>query len=273
MQVDAGTGLYGIIGKPVGHSLSPAMHNAAFESQGINAVYLAFETDSPGKALEAVRTLGIRGLSVTVPNKEGIITFLDKTDETAATIGAVNTVKNSGGRLTGINTDWIGAVEALRTKTDLKGKRAIVLGAGGSARAVVFGLLSQGAHVHIANRTIEKAKDLAGEFGCSFSGLEDFSRAGGDILINTTSVGMGELAGVSPVPEAELGRFRLVMDIVYGGTSTRLLLDAERKGCSIVSGKEMLLFQAAGQFEFWTGLKAPAEVMKRALLRAQEGII
>ncbi len=269
MRIDAGTSLYGIIGKPVSHSLSPAMHNAAFENGGINAVYLAFETDSSGRALEAVRTLGIRGLSVTVPHKEGIISFLDETDETAGAIGAVNTVKNLGGRLTGINTDWIGAVEALRTKTGLKGKRAVVLGAGGSARAVVFGLLRAGAQVHIANRTVEKAKGLAREFGCSFSGLDDFYGAGGDILINTTSVGMGALAGVSPVPEAGLERFSIVMDIVYGTGRTRLLLDAERRGCSTVSGREMLLYQAAGQFEFWTGLKAPLEIMRKALLHAQ----
>ena len=271
MRIDAGTSLYGILGKPVSHSLSPAMHNAAFESEGINAVYLAFETDSPGRALEAVRTLGIKGLSVTVPNKETIMAFLDKIDETAGAIGAVNTVKNLSGRLTGINTDWIGAVEALRTKTHLKGKRAVVLGAGGSARAVVFGLLRAGALVHIANRTVEKAGALAGEFGCSFSGLEDFSEAGGDILINTTSVGMGELAGVSPVPEAGLAGFSLVMDIVYGAGRTRLLLDAEKMGCATVSGREMLLYQAAGQFEFWTGLKAPLKIMRRALVDAQTG--
>ncbi len=268
MRIDASTKLYGIIGRPVGHSLSPAMHNAAFEHLGINAVYLAFETDSPERAMVAVRTLGIRGLSVTVPNKETVMDFLDETDETARQIGAVNTVKNLDGRLYGINTDWIGAVEALKAETGIRGRTAVVLGAGGSARAVAFGLAREGARVHIANRTVEKARKLAREFGCTFSGLRDLPQVEGAILVNTTSVGMGSLAGISPVPEEELDGFSLVMDIVYGREQTRLLKDAESRGCRIIRGTEMLLYQAASQFEFWTGRQAPVEVMKKALMDA-----
>ena len=271
MRIDAATALYGIIGRPVRHSLSPAMHNAAFEHEGINAVYIAFETDSPGRAMDAVRTLGIRGLSVTVPNKETVMAFLDEMDETARRIGAVNTVKNRKGCIEGINTDWIGAVKALKEAAALRGKKAVVIGAGGSARAVVFGLVKEGAEVHIVNRTVEKAGRLAEEFDCSFSGLDGLSAADGDILINTTSVGMGGLQGLSPVPDGELGKFSIVMDIVYGSRKTRLLLDAERAGCITIQGTEMLLHQAAAQFEYWTGRKAPLEVMKKALLDSQAG--
>ncbi len=268
MRIDASTELFGIIGRPVGHSLSPAMHNAAFEHWGINAVYLAFETDSPAKAADAARTLGIKGLSVTVPHKETIMDFLDEIDETARQIGAVNTVKNLEGHLSGTNTDWIGAVEALRAVTEIKGRRIVVLGAGGSARAAVYGLTRAGALVHIANRTVEKAGRLAREFGCSFSGLDELSQTEADILINTTSVGMTPLQNISPVPEKELDRFSVVMDIVYGSKKTRLITDAERHGCRTVPGTQMLLHQAAAQFEYWTERQAPFEVMKKALLEA-----
>lgn len=269
MHIDAATKLYGIIGKPVGHSLSPAMHNAAFQHKGINAVYLAFETGSPEKAVDAVRTIGIKGLSVTVPHKESIMPFLDEIDKTAKRIGAVNTVRNSNGVLSGTNTDWIGAVKALKAVIDLENTEVTVLGAGGSARAVIFGLLKEKAKVHIANRTKEKAGRLAEEFGCSFSGLDDLSGINGAILVNTTSVGMGELRGISPVPKQLLKQFSVVMDIVYGKEKTRLLQDAEEFGCIIVEGIEMLLHQAAAQFEFWTGKKAPFDAMRKALIQAQ----
>ncbi len=245
------------------------MHNAAFEHQGINAVYLAFETDRPGPALDAVKTLGIKGLSVTVPNKEAVMDYLDETDDTALRIGAVNTVKNVDGYLIGTNTDWIGAIKALKEVVDIKGRKVVVLGAGGSARAVIFGLLKHGARVHIANRTKDKARRLAEEFHCSFSGLEEVSKMDGQTLINTTSVGMGKLKGLSPIPEEQLERFSVVMDIVYGKDKTKLLRDAESRGCTIIAGIEMLLHQAAAQFEFWTGRKAPFKVMKKALLDAQ----
>ncbi len=271
MQIDSSTRLFGIIGRPVGHSLSPVMHNAAFEHLGINAVYLAFETDSPGKAMEAVKTLGIRGLSITVPNKETVMGFLDEIHETARDIGAVNTVRNQHGRLQGINTDWIGAVEAIKAATSVQGSRVVVLGAGGSARAVIFGLTREGAVVHIANRTVEKAQRLADEFGCTYSGIEGLSAVGGDILINTTSVGMGSMEGVSPVKEEELDGFSLVMDIVYGRKETRLLKDARKHGCRVIPGTRMLLFQAVAQFDFWTGRKAPVNIMERALMAALAG--
>jgi len=269
LGIDAYTSLYGIIGRPVRHSLSPAMHNAAFEHEGINAVYLAFETDSPRRAMDAVRTLNIKGLSVTVPHKETVMEFLDETDDTAKRIGAVNTIKNLEGHLKGINTDWIGALKALRAVTAIKDRLVVVLGAGGSARAVVYGLVKEGAKVHIANRTEEKARSLAEEFSCAFSGLDNVSEIEGEILINTTSVGMGPLAGICPVPASMLGKFSVVMDIVYGKGGTRLLQEARSKGCTTIPGIEMLLYQAAAQFEFWTGHTAPLDVMRQALSSPQ----
>lgn len=271
MRVDAKTSIYGIIGKPVTHSLSPAMHNAAFNKTGINAVYLAFETDSVEKVCDAIRTLGIRGLSVTIPNKESIIGFLDSVDETAKAIGAVNTVKNEDKRLTGINTDWIGAITAIKSVIEIKNKEVCVIGAGGSARAIVYGLVREGAKVNIFNRTIERAQLLAKYFGCSYSSLEALPKATGDILINTTSIGMKPKEKQTPVLKKHLKNFSVVMDIVYSPLETVLLKDAKSLGIKTVSGLDMLLFQAVGQFEFWTGRKAPVETMKEALRYAANG--
>ncbi len=268
---DARTRLYGIIGDPVEHSLSPVMHNAAFRALGMNAVYLAFCVKSAEQAADSIRSLNIDGVSVTIPHKEALIPFLDEIDRFASEIGAVNTVRNEAGRLIGTNTDWIGAVKALEEKTALGGKRAVVLGAGGSARAVVYGLSERGARVHVANRTIEKAERLAREFSCSFSGLDDEKALFGDILINTTSVGMasgGSPGDEIPVEPDVTGRFSVVMDIVYSPLETRLLKEAGARGARVIDGLRMLLHQALAQFQFWTGTKAPKEVMEEALYSA-----
>jgi len=266
---DAATSLYGIIGRPVRHSLSPAMHNAAFEKTGINAVYLAFETDSAEAACHAMRCLGIKGYSVTIPNKESIMQFLDDIDETALEIGAVNTVKNDDGRLSGTNTDWIGAVNALGVKGGVRGKRAVVIGAGGSARAVVYGLVREGADVSVFNRTIERARRLAEEFGCAYAGLDGLDDAEGDIMVNTTSVGMSPNDDKMPVTREQVGRFSLVMDIVYSPLETMLLKTAKGLGVEVVYGLDMLLYQAVGQFEYWTGMRAPVDAMREALEHAR----
>ena len=252
-DIDAATSLYAIIGRPVRHSLSPAMHNAAFGKTGMNAVYLAFETDSTEAACQAMRSLGIRGYSVTIPNKESIMQFLDHVDETAIEIGAVNTVRNDSGRLSGTNTDWIGAVKALGAKGGIKGRRAVVIGAGGSARAVVYGLVREGAEVAIFNRTVERARRLAEQFGCEYSGLEALDSAEGDIIVNTTSIGMSPDDDKMPVTRGQLERFSLVMDIVYSPLETMLLKTARELGLEVVYGLDMLLYQAVGQFEYWTG--------------------
>ena len=269
---DAETRLYGIVGDPVEHSLSPAMHNAAFRALGINAVYLAFCVTSAESAVRAIRDLNIQGVSVTIPHKESMIQFLDQADEFVSAIGAVNTIKNRDGRLCGTNTDWIGAVKALQEKAAIEGKRAVVLGAGGSARAVVYGLRRHGAEVHVANRTVEKAERLASEFGCTFSGLDRLHEITGDILVNTTSVGMagpsGAGKGQMPIAPETAGQFSVVMDIVYSPLKTRLLEEAEARGAEVIDGLRMLLHQALAQFEFWTGKSAPKQVMEEALYSA-----
>ncbi len=267
---DARTQLYGIVGNPVEHSLSPVMHNAAMRELGVNAVYLAFCPSSARGAAEAIREFDVQGVSVTIPFKERLIPYLDQPDQYVEAIGAVNTIKNVEGVLHGTNTDWLGAVEALDEKIEIQDSRAVVLGAGGSARAVVFGLLKKGASVHIANRTLERAERLAKEFGCTFSGLDERSIPTGDILINTTSVGMGKMAGISPVHRDSLSGFRVVMDIVYSPIETRLLRDAKEQGCQTITGLRMLLFQAAAQFRYWFQMEPPIETMEKALYQVFE---
>lgn len=263
----AGTALYGIIGHPVGHSLSPLMHNAGFRALGINAVYLAFDV-LPARladALGGMRALGIRGLSVTIPHKEAVIPLLDEVDGPARAMGAVNTILSRDGLLVGMNTDWLGVVKALEAKTKLAGRKVLVLGAGGSARAVAFGLTKRGATVHIANRTPEKARVLAGLFGGTWSGLEEIGSVGATILVNATSVGMVPQASVSPVPAEILPRFDVVMDIVYRPRETRLLREAREAGCRVVDGLSMLLHQGVAQLELWTRENAPVKTMAGAL--------
>ncbi len=262
-----GIGLYGIIGHPVGHSLSPHMHNAAFRALGIPAFYAPFDVTDLEGAMRGVRALGIKGLSVTVPHKEAIVKYLDLVDKVARKIGAVNTVINRDGTLSGTNTDWIGAVKALKEHLSLKGKKALVIGAGGSAKAIVMGLVEEGARVHIANRTQEKAEQLGDQFGCSCSGLDLPGGLEFDILINATTVGMG-VEDAMPVEEDVIRGADLVMDIVYSPLETRLLRVARGLGKVTVNGLKMLLYQAVAQFELWTGVDAPIEVMENALKEA-----
>lgn len=270
MYPDARTLLHGIIGHPVGHSLSPVFQNAAFSALGMNAVYLAFDVSPAdlGDALRGVCALGIRGLSVTIPHKEAVIPFLDEVDGDAQSIGAVNTVLNRDGRLIGMNTDWQGAVQALESATSLAGKKVLVIGAGGAARAVCYGVTRKGAILHVANRTPEKARALAEAFGGTWSGLESLDRLNASILVNTTSVGMAPDVDCSPVPASVLEGVEVAMDIVYRPRETRLLREARAAGCRTVDGLAMLLHQGAAQFEIWTGRMAPVDIMEEALAKA-----
>lgn len=262
---DTHTELFCIIGHPVHHSLSPLMHNAAFRNMKMNAVYLAFDVQDLRAAMEGIRALGIKGLSVTIPHKEVIIPYLDEVDETVKEIGAVNTVINRDGGLVGANTDWLGAIQAIEDFMDIKGKKVLVLGAGGSAKAVCYGLKVKGAEFHIANRTGEKARRLAEEFGGAWSDLSGLDEIDAHVLINTTSVGMSPNDKVSPFPAHALKKFHVVMDIVYKPLETRLLKDARHADCITIDGLKMLLYQAVFQFQLWTGKKAPVDVMREAL--------
>ncbi len=265
MKIDGATLVHGIIGKPVAHSLSPAMHNSAFAALGMNRVYVAFEVSDLPRAVAGIRGLGLAGLSVTIPHKEAIIPHLDEVEPVAAAIGAVNTVVCRGGRLVGHNTDWTGANRALAREMELAGSRVVLIGAGGAARAIGFGLIEAGAGVVVANRGRERGEALARDLGCGFVPLEEMEDVSGDALVNATSVGMEPDVEKCPVPAAAVKRFPVVMDIVYAPVRTRLLAEAEAAGCRVVNGLEMLLYQGMAQFELWTGEKAPEEVMRGVL--------
>jgi shikimate dehydrogenase len=274
-MIDAQTKLYGIIGNPVRHSLSPMIHNEAFKRMGWNAVYLAFEVKNIEEALRGITGLGVRGVSVTSPFKTEVVPFLDKVEGLARKIGAVNTIANRGGRLIGYNTDCDGALEALEEKMNLKGKRVILLGAGGAARAVGFGLKERDCQLIIVNRSRIRGEALSRELKCHFlpmSSLVKMKRGDleADVIINATSLGMYPRDRESPIPKELLKRRTMVMDIVYKPLETRLLHEAKEKGCLTINGLEMLVRQGAIQFEIWTGKKLEIGRIKKALHRALE---
>jgi shikimate dehydrogenase len=270
MVIDGKTELYGIIGCPVRHSMSPAMHNAAFVELGMNRVYVPMEVSDIEQGITGLRALGFRGVSVTVPHKETVLPFLDEIDPVAEKIGAVNTLVFQKGRdgrviLRGLNTDWLGANTALAERVNLQQSRVLLIGAGGSAKAVGFGLIQAGAEVIISNRTAETGKALADWLGCTFVPLEDVADVSADVLINTTSVGMEpDYEGIA-VPPSLLTEFSVVMDIVYAPLETRLLREAKAAACQTIDGLAMLLYQGAAQFQIWTGQDAPLAIMRSAL--------
>lgn len=267
-MIGVNTKIYGILGQPVRHSLSPVMHNAAFAALGIDAVYLPMPVDDIADAIGGIRALGLSGVSVTIPFKEKVMPYLDSVDETSEQIGAVNTIKIeevAGKRvLHGSNTDWLGAIRALQEVTTLKEKRVVILGSGGSAKAVGFGLLSAGAKVTLCSRDPHKGQELAARLRCLWKPLAMIDALRGDILVNTTSVGMN--SDESLVAPFTLHHYGVVMDIIYSPLHTRLLRDAAAAGCKIIHGLEMLLFQGVAQFELWTGKEAPVATMRQALL-------
>ncbi len=264
--------LFGVFGDPVAHSLSPAMHNRAFAFTGYNGVYLPFRIRQIAPAVSAVRTLGMKGISVTIPHKVAVMEFLDKLDPLARRIGAVNTIVNADGSLTGYNTDCFGAVNALSQHTDVEGREVAILGAGGAARAIAWGIVEAGGKVTIVNRSAEGGRQLAGDLSAAFLPLEKADRICGDIIINATSVGMHPHTGALPVPARVFRRGMLVMDIVYTPLETEFLKQARAAGCKTVDGLDMFVLQGARQFALWTGLKAPVEVMREAVVE-QLGVV
>lgn len=266
-MINSHTKLCCIIGNPVEHSLSPTMHNAAYQALGLNFVYLAFKVSDVKKTLEGIREFGIRGISVTIPFKQEVMKYLDEIDDTAKSIGAINTIINKNGKLLGTNTDWIGAIKALEEKVILKGKKVAVLGAGGACRAVIYGLKQKGVITHIFNRTIEKAENLKEEFGLDGAHLLDdldiISEM--DIIINTTSVGMVPNIGVSPIPQESIKSNHFVFDIIFAPKDTKLLQYAKAKRAKVIYGERMLLYQAAEQFKLFTGIDAPFGMMERSI--------
>jgi len=273
-----GMDVYGLIGNPVGHSLSPPMHEAAYDALGLDARYVTFEpaVDAVVDAVDGADALGVAGLNVTVPFKRDVAAAVD-TDDLASAVGAVNTLDFSGATVTGHNTDVEGAVRALRERGDatLGGATAVVVGAGGAGRAVAFGLADAGASVRVANRTVERAESLAVDVSAAVDGpvvdaggLDDLDAAlaDADVLVNATSVGME--ADETPVPAPALHGDLVVLDAVYAPLETRLLRDAADAGARTVDGAWMLLYQGAAAFERWTGEPAPIDAMNDALREA-----
>lgn len=269
--------VYGLVGYPIAHSLSPAMHNAAFKAAGIEALYRLFDLD-PGKPDDLanfcyeVDLNQMGGFSVTIPYKQAIMAYMDFYDPLAKTIGAVNTVKVKRDKkhdapvLIGYNTDAGGALAALNEKTRLPGKRVLVMGAGGAARAVVYGLKAAGADVHVFNRTPEKAQALADEFDVNSIEYRIIKpEANFDVIINATSVGMTPNATESLLHADQIKKGSLVLDLVTDPMRTQLLKEAKQAGAETVAGARMLLFQAALQFKIWFGREAPFEAMEKAL--------
>jgi shikimate dehydrogenase len=265
VQISPATALCGIVLHPASHTRSPAMHNAAFAWLGLDAVFLAFDVQPArlGDAIAGARALGVRQLAVSIPHKQAVLAHLDEVDETAWRIGAVNTVTLRDGRLRGSNTDWIGVARALERETPLAGRRAVVLGAGGTARAAIFALRERGARVSVLNRSVERAAALVRELGADAAGpLEELASLDYDVLVNTTSVGLSSDA--SPVPAAALRRGAVVLDAVYDPPETRLLRDARARGARCVGGKWMLVEQAVEQIRLWSGKTAPSELLADA---------
>ncbi|MXR52870.1 shikimate dehydrogenase [Halovenus sp. WSH3] len=266
--------VYGLIGNPVGHSLSPPMHEAGYERCGLDARYVTFEPaeDEGAQAVRSAAHLGVNGLNVTIPFKQDVLDAVEP-DPLAARIGAVNTVDFGTDPPTGYNTDAVGVVRALEHHDISISGRAVVVGAGGAGRAAAFGLADRGVAVDIANRTVEKATALAEEVTeaeavagtATGQGLEDMAAllADADLLINATSVGMEE--DRSPVPAEALHGDLAVLDAVYAPLETRLLRDAAAAGAETIDGAWMLLYQGVEAFERWTGESAPVEAMNEAL--------
>jgi len=252
-------------------STGAAMHLAGYRALELPFTYVPFAVTDLEGAVRGMRALGVRGLGVSMPYKQAVIPLVDALDPVAARIGAVNTLVNDGGRVTGHNTDWIGAVRALEEVTPLAGKRVLLLGAGGAARAIAFGLRERGAAVRIANRDRGKAERLAEEAGAEAAALDDAVFGGGDeVIVNATSRGMAEVDARSPVPEEALRPGLVVMDIVYKPMATELVEAARRRGAVAIHGGRMLLHQAAEQFRLYTGQPAPLQAMDDAL-QAQLG--
>jgi len=267
-QLDAATKVYGVAGNPIKHSLSPIMMNTAFRRETVNAVFLALQTAKLGDLLTLVREVPINGLAVTMPLKEEILKHLERTDPLSEKVGACNTVvRSQDGKLYGFNTDVAAIVRPLERRLQLKGAKILVLGAGGAARAAVFGLKDKGAEVFVMNRTPESAQKLVRQAKAKTFKREQLAKTSFDVIINATPAGMH---GVKPhsILEAKEINARIVFDLVYNPIDTPLIRMAREKGIPVITGVEMFVHQGARQFEIWTGKPAPEEEMLRVVVHA-----
>lgn len=279
MKISGKTRVCGIIGDPVEHSLSPVMHNAAFEELNLDFVYVAFRvrTEELREAIIGARSLDLHGLNITTPHKNAVTGYLDEIDSTTRSVGAVNTILNDEGRLIGYNTDGVGALKALKeTGMTPKGKKLLLLGAGGAGKAIAFHAAQEVEELVILNRTPQKAKKLAEALHKDFNKKINGNKLSikivkeelrdTDILVNATSVGMHPQVDQSLVPPSLLRPDLCVMEIVYTPLETKLTKDAKAVGAKVASGIEMLVYQGAASLEIWTNHKAPVKAMKQAVL-------
>jgi 3-dehydroquinate dehydratase/shikimate dehydrogenase len=267
-RIDKATRVYGVAGNPVSHSLSPLMQNTAFHRERINAVYLPLKTESLEDLLHLARKLPLSGLSVTMPLKQQILPHLANVDPLTAKLGACNTIRmGADGNLYGFNTDVAGIVRPLERRLSLRGAKVLILGAGGAARAAVFGLAEKGAHVFLWSRKADAAQELAAASGATVLSRPEISVTPVDVLINATPCGMTGNPHPLPLEDHEW-RARLVFDLVYNPLDTPLLKVAEARGITTIQGYEMFVHQGARQFELWTGKPAPEAEMLRIVLHA-----
>jgi shikimate dehydrogenase len=279
-KVSGKTQIYGIIGDPIEHTVSPAMQNAAFSELGMDCIYLPFNVkgDDLRFAIQGLRALNIRGLNVTIPHKASVISLLDELDPLVESLEAVNTIVNSEGILKGYNTDASGFWRSLQSeKIDPDKKKALVLGAGGAARAICFMMADKGADMTILNRHLQAGQKLAdrisGLFRREVRALElnkdnlTMELKDAEIIINTTSVGMFPNVEETLVPARLIKNRQIIIDIIYNPLQTRLIRDGRKRGAKTLGGIEMLVQQGAAAFEIWTGKKAPVDVMREAVIK------
>jgi shikimate dehydrogenase len=265
-SIDDSTAVYGLVGFPVAHSVSPAMHNAAFAATGLNAVYLPLPAADADDFVAFARGFGLKGASVTIPYKVSLIPRVQQLDTVAAQVGALNTLKMDGDRWSGRNTDVAGFLQPLRDRhLPIAGRRAAILGAGGSARAVAVALGSEGAQVTVYARDLEKARSVA-DLVHGKASLLPPPAGSWDLLVNCTPIGMHPRMDQSPLPSSSLAR-GVIYDLIYNPAITRLLRDAATAGADTIGGLDMLVAQAREQFQWWTGTVAPAGVMRAAASR------
>jgi 3-dehydroquinate dehydratase/shikimate dehydrogenase len=277
-RIDSETTVFGVVGDPIGHSLSPMVHNAAFRKLGINAVYVPFRVprEHLSQFLADAPALGIKGLSVTIPHKEAVLKHLTRLDDSMTGIAAANTLLFEDGKIVGFNTDYQAALDSLEMaltehhgqKTSLEGQTALVLGAGGAAKAIAYGLKRMGANVAVAGRTAQRAAQLADALQCKTIDWANRYSIQPDVLVNCTPVGMHPNVDATPYDKHHLRPSMVVFDTVYNPENTLLLKDARSQSCTVVTGVEMFVRQACLQFKQFTGQEAPGDLMRDVLKRA-----
>src|SRR3972149_1663760 len=270
---DKHSAIYGLIGNPISHSISPIIHNTLFKELNINGIYVPFKVDNIGDFIREFRGLDVKGYSVTIPHKESVVNHLDAIDPIAKKIGAVNTIVNKDGRLVGFNTDCEAAIKVLEgvdlvsTKslgeTYLKEKKVTIIGAGGVARAIAFGLKERQAQITIINRNHERAQSLARDVGCLVRKFDEPQALDTDILINATPVGMFPKINETPIDKNKLKSNMIVFDTIYNPIETKLLKEAKAQGCKTINGLSMFVHQAAAQFKLWTGQMPSVEIIEK----------